>query len=87
MLKEDKINKEKYMVLGIDLGTTYSAVSYLDQDANPKIITNRDEEVTTPSVVYVDGDDVIIGKNAWKRALDVPKKLLKCVKRAMGFRF
>ena len=36
------------MLLGIDLGTTYSAVSYLDNDGNPQIILNREEEPTTP---------------------------------------
>ena len=74
------------MVIGIDLGTTYSAVSYLNEDKEPQIIFNRDEETTTPSVVFVDGDDVIIGKNALKKALQWPEKICRCIKKFMGFR-
>lgn len=74
------------MVIGIDLGTTYSAVSYLDEKGEPQIILNRDEEATTPSVVFVDGTDVVIGKNARKKALQWPQKICRCVKRFMGFR-
>lgn len=74
------------MLIGIDLGTTYSAVSYLDSKGNPQIILNREEEPTTPSVVYVDGDKVIVGKNAREKALSFPEKICKCIKRLMGFK-
>ena len=73
------------MLIGIDLGTTYSAVSYLDKKGNPQIILNREEEPTTPSVVYVEGDTVIIGKNAREKALSFPEKICRCIKRMMGF--
>lgn len=74
------------MLLGIDLGTTYSAVSYLDKKGNPQIILNRDEEPTTPSVVYVDGNTVIVGKTAKEKALSFPEKICNCIKRLMGFK-
>lgn len=74
------------MLIGIDLGTTYSAVSYLDKKGNPQIILNREEEPTTPSVVYVDKDKVIVGKNAKEKALSFPEKICNCIKRIMGFR-
>ena len=74
------------MLIGIDLGTTYSAVSYLDKEGNPQIILNREEEPTTPSVVYVEGDTVIVGKNAREKALSFPEKICQCVKRLMGFK-
>lgn len=74
------------MLLGIDLGTTYSAVSYLDKSGNPQIILNREEEPMTPSVVFVDGDTVLVGQNARKRALHFPEKICKCIKRLMGFK-
>ena len=74
------------MLLGIDLGTTYSAVSYLDNDGNPQIILNREEEPTTPSVVFVDGDKVIVGKKAREKGLNFPEKICKFVKRLMGYK-
>ena len=74
------------MVIGIDLGTTYSAVSYLDEKGDPQIILNRDGDATTPSVVFVDDKEVTVGKHARKKALQWPKKICRCVKRFMGFR-
>lgn len=74
------------MVIGIDLGTTYSAVSYMNKNGEPEIILNRDEETTTPSVVFVDDKEVVIGKNARKKALQWPQKICRCVKKFMGFR-
>ena len=45
------------MLIGIDLGTTYSAAAYIDQNGQPQIIPNREGENTTPSVVmFEDGD-------------------------------
>lgn len=74
------------MVIGIDLGTTYSAVSYMNVQGKPQIILNRDEKKSTPSVVFVDGTDVVIGEKARKKALQWPQKICRCVKRFMGFR-
>ena len=74
------------MLLGIDLGTTYSAVSYLDRNGNPQIVLNREDDATTPSVVFVDGDKVLVGKKARQRGISFPQKLCKFVKRLMGFK-
>ncbi len=74
------------MVLGIDLGTTYSAISYPDNRGKPQIVLNREKEPTTPSLVFVEGDSVTVGKNARKKALGLPEKICRCVKRLMGFR-
>ena len=38
--------------IGIDLGTTFSAVATLDENGRPVIVPNADGEHTTPSVVY-----------------------------------
>lgn len=74
------------MVLGIDLGTTYSAISYPDNRGIPQIVLNRDNEPITPSLVFVEGNNVTVGKNARKKALGLPEKICRCVKRLMGFR-
>jgi molecular chaperone HscC len=72
------------MVLGIDLGTTNSLVSYYTEDG-PKIIPNRLGERLTPSIVSVDEDDQIyVGKTAYERMLLYPNTCAAVFKRDMG---
>ena len=53
-------------VYGIDLGTTYSCVAYLDESGKPVICKNSLEESTTPSVLQiVEGKENIVGKSAY----------------------
>jgi hypothetical protein len=44
-------------VYGIDLGTTYSAIAYVDEHGKPVIVPNQESERITPSVVLVFGDE------------------------------
>lgn len=41
-------------VFGIDLGTTYSCISYIDEYGKPVVLKNSDGDHTTPSVVMVE---------------------------------
>jgi molecular chaperone DnaK len=52
------------IAVGIDLGTTYSVVAMVDEFGQPQIIPNSDNERTTPSVVYIDGNSALVGKIA-----------------------
>ena len=74
------------MIIGIDLGTTYSVASYMDSNDLPQIITNSEGEEMTPSVVYVDGDDVVVGTMAKQKGMRFPDKVCRCVKMNMGNR-
>ena len=48
--------------IGIDLGTTYSSVSYLDDTGRPQMISNIDRgQNLTPSCIEVNGDDITVG--------------------------
>ncbi|MCA9116382.1 MAG: Hsp70 family protein [Planctomycetaceae bacterium] len=71
--------------VGIDLGTTYSAISQLDQDGTPIAIPNADDRPITPSVVLL-GDDgkVIVGPSFERIALESPDRVVEAVKREMG---
>ena len=51
-------------IVGIDLGTTYSVVAALDPSGRPVTITNRHGDLSTPSVVLLDDDELIVGKEA-----------------------
>jgi molecular chaperone DnaK len=74
------------MYFGIDLGTTYSAISYVDDSGKPTVIRNRvTSQETTPSVVYFENaDNVVVGATAKNVARMYPDKVVQRVKRDMG---
>lgn len=71
-------------VVGIDLGTTYSAIAYLNEHGKAEIIANREGEPITPSVVLFDGEMPIVGSIAKKSAVQSPLNVVQFVKRQMG---
>ncbi len=72
--------------VGIDLGTTFSAISYLDDVGRPQLLTNLEGDQTTPSVVLVDGDDIVVGQEALKAMATDMECIAECAKRDLGFR-
>lgn len=74
------------IVLGIDLGTTYSAMAWINQHGKPEIIHNREGGNITPSVVVFADDTTIVGQNAKNSALNFPQDTCALVKRQMGSR-
>lgn len=70
--------------VGIDLGTTYSAIAYVNEHGKSEIIPNREGERITPSVVLIDGDEAIVGTMAKRSALSAPFSVCQLVKRQMG---
>lgn len=72
------------MVVGIDLGTTNSAIAYIDENGIPQIIPNRDGERITPSVILFENDTPIVGTIAKNDAVSDPINAVQFVKRQMG---
>ncbi|WP_051114022.1 Hsp70 family protein [Actinopolymorpha alba] len=70
--------------VGIDLGTTYSAVARVNEFGKPAILPNRDGENITPSVVFFAGEQPIIGTMAKRSAVTSPLDVVQFVKRSMG---
>jgi len=71
-------------IVGIDLGTTMSVISHLDSSYVAASIPNREGEPLTPSAIYVDGSNVIVGKAAKDAASHYPEKVATLVKRDIG---
>jgi molecular chaperone DnaK (HSP70) len=71
-------------VYGIDLGTTYSAIAYVDEHGKPVVVPNQESERITPSVVLFDGDSVIVGNTAKESAKVEPHRVVSRVKQHMG---
>lgn len=72
------------MIIGIDLGTTNSAVAHIDKNGNPQIITNREGERVTPSVILFEDDTPVIGSIAKSSSVSDPYNVVQFVKRQMG---
>jgi molecular chaperone DnaK len=70
--------------VGIDLGTTFSAVAHIDAYGKPQIIPNAETERITPSVIFFDGNNVIVGSVAKNSAVAEPEKIVDFVKREIG---
>ncbi len=71
-------------VIGIDLGTTNSCVSFMD-GSEPKVIPNKEGARTTPSIVaFTDKGEVLVGAAAKRQAITNAKRTIFSVKRFMG---
>src|SRR5277367_7188468 len=70
--------------IGIDLGTTFSAIAHIDAYGKPQIIPNAESERITPSVILFDGANAVVGTHAKQNAVAEPEKIVDFVKREMG---
>jgi molecular chaperone DnaK len=71
-------------IFGIDLGTTYSCIAYVDEYGKAVVIPNSEGDRTTPSVVQFEGDSRVVGKEAKNSAVLNPQQVVEMVKRHMG---
>jgi len=72
-------------LVGIDLGTTFSAIATLDDHGQPYTIPNRDNDMLTPSaVLLLDDGSAVVGQAALDVALEQPDRVATLVKRYMG---
>jgi molecular chaperone DnaK len=71
--------------IGIDLGTTYSALAQLNADGTPISIPNADGKTTTPSIVLLgDSGHVIVGPSPERVSVEPPENIVEAIKRQMG---
>jgi molecular chaperone DnaK len=73
------------IVLGIDLGTTFSAMARVNKFGKAEIIANAEGHATTPSIVqFYDEDGCVVGDEAVKMVVIDPENVVRFIKRHMG---
>ena len=72
-------------VFGIDLGTTYSCIAYIDANGKPVVLKNAEGDLTTPSVVFFESQtDVTVGAAAKESSKMYPEQVVTAIKRSIG---
>jgi molecular chaperone DnaK len=72
-------------IFGIDLGTTYSCIAYVDETGRATVVNNKEGTNTTPSVVnFADPSLVVVGQVAKETAVIDPQNTISLVKTLMG---
>src|SRR5262245_14836342 len=70
--------------LGVDLGTTCSAVARIDDVGRSTIVRNAQGDLLIPSIVYFDDDELVFGTAARQGAAISPQRAAECAKRDLG---
>ncbi len=78
------MDKDIKRIYGIDLGTTYSSIAYVDEYGKAVIIPNAENERVTPSVVFFDDNNIVVGEVAKESAKLYPNEVVSFIKRSMG---
>jgi len=78
------MSKQMKRIFGIDLGTTYSSIAYVDDFGKAVVVPNAENQNVTPSVVFFDGPNIVVGDVAKESAKLYPNDVVSFVKRSMG---
>lgn len=82
--EEQRTNMKHTHAVGIDLGTTYSCIAWLNEHGQPVTIPNQEGELSTPSAVFFDGDQPVVGTEAIRNAIASPERVVQHAKRFIG---
>lgn len=75
----------KENVYGIDLGTTYSAITWINEFGKAETFVNSDGDLITPSVVFFESkENLIVGKEAKEAGQADPERVVDLIKREIG---
>ncbi|HUG67937.1 MAG TPA: Hsp70 family protein [Pirellulaceae bacterium] len=80
------MNQPRHRAIGIDLGTTFSAVACLDDLGRPQTLMNGEGDKLTPSVVFFEDSEIVVGKEAVKAIGTAAAQVAECAKRDLGNR-
>ena len=71
-------------IVGIDLGTTFSAIAHINENGVPELIPNEEGDRLTSSVIFYDEGEFVVGEYAKQNALAEPENTVEFIKREMG---
>jgi molecular chaperone DnaK len=71
-------------IYGIDLGTTYSCIAFVNDDGKPEVIKNKEGYNTTPSVVFFEDENRVVGLEAKHMSVSAPSQVVEGIKYRMG---
>lgn len=72
------------IIVGIDLGTTYSAIAFVNEQGRPEVIRTAAGGTTTPSVVLIEGGRIDVGEIAMNQWIVNEEHVVRWIKRSMG---
>ena len=78
------MNERSGESVGIDLGTTYSSLAYLDAQLVPRVIADSSGQMAVPSVVFFDDAGVVVGDLALQQSRVAADRVAQFVKVHMG---
>ena len=79
-----KTNAESRTVVGIDLGTTMSSISYVNESGEVESVPGNNGKTLTPSTILIGEDKIYIGEEALHKATQFPNMFAECFKRNIG---
>jgi len=82
----DRTEQASGPAVGIDLGTTYSAIAFVDETGRPVTLVNAEGDLITPSLVLLEEGQAIVGKEALKAIATEAELVAQCAKRDLGSR-
>ncbi|MCO6454241.1 MAG: Hsp70 family protein [Pirellulaceae bacterium] len=80
------MTKTSQRAVGVDLGTTFSVIAYLDDLGRPQTLANAEGDKLTPSVLLFEDTSVVVGKEAVKAMATEMVHVAECAKRELGLR-
>ena len=78
------MNERACESVGIDLGTTYSSLAYMDTQMTPRMVSDSAGQTIVPSVICFDDAGIIVGDIALQQAALFTDRIAQFVKRHMG---
>ncbi len=78
------MNERVCRSVGIDLGTTYSSLAYMDSSSHPRVVADSSGQTVIPSVIFFDESEVIVGEIALENAKLHADRVVQFVKSHMG---
>jgi len=80
----NSMSQRACQAVGIDLGTTYSSLAFMDSQRVPRVVPDSSGQTVMPSVVYFADEEIIVGEMALQQARLCAERVVQFIKVHMG---